>query len=333
MVYLILIISLAIILIGAEFFTNAIEWVGKKLNLSEGAVGSVLAAVGTALPEAMIPVMAILFGGSAAAIDIGIGAILGAPFMLATLAMFVTGLAALQFRKKKEKPAVMFCDSNMPRRDLHYFLAFYSMALLAAFIPIHAVKIAIALIMVGGYVFYVKQTMARGESCGEMELKPLHFQRKKDDPNLAVIWAQVFAALGGIVLGAHLFVGAITEVSIAWGVPAFVLSLIIAPIATELPEKFNSVVWVLQGKDTLAMGNITGAMVFQSSVITAVGVAMTPWQLSSLALVSGVLALLAAVGILFSIRKRSKLSPKILVANGALYVLFVVIVVLSGGAL
>ena len=36
------------------------------------------------------------------------------------------------------------------------------------------------------------------------------------------------------------------------------LALVIAPIATELPEKFNSLIWVRQGKDTLAMGNITG---------------------------------------------------------------------------
>ncbi len=44
--------------------------------------------------------------------------------------------------------------------------------------------------------------------------------------------------------------------------------LLVAPIATELPEKFNAVIWIRQGKDTLAMGNITGAMVFQASIPT-----------------------------------------------------------------
>jgi cation:H+ antiporter len=43
--------SLAIILVAAELFTNGIEWVGHKLNLAEGAVGSVLAAVATAMPD------------------------------------------------------------------------------------------------------------------------------------------------------------------------------------------------------------------------------------------------------------------------------------------
>src|SRR3982751_1591826 len=92
---LILAVGLVVILVGAELFTNGIEWFGHKLGLAEGAVGSVLAAVGTALPETMIPIVAILFSGEAHSDEIGVGAILGAPFMLATLAMFVTGLVVL----------------------------------------------------------------------------------------------------------------------------------------------------------------------------------------------------------------------------------------------
>src|SRR6188768_4442757 len=91
----ILAVAFVVILIGAELFTNGIEWFGRKLQLAEGAVGSVLAAVGTALPETMIPIIAILFASGASSHEVGIGAILGAPFMLSTLAMFVTGLAVI----------------------------------------------------------------------------------------------------------------------------------------------------------------------------------------------------------------------------------------------
>ena len=47
--------SLIVILAGAELFTNGIEWIGEGFGLSEGAVGSVLAAVGTALPRPSCP--------------------------------------------------------------------------------------------------------------------------------------------------------------------------------------------------------------------------------------------------------------------------------------
>src|SRR3954452_17010757 len=86
-----------VILAGAELFTNGIEWFGRKLELAEGAVGSVLAAVGTALPETMIPIVAIVSPVSASShgSEVAVGAILGAPFILATLAMFVTGVAVM----------------------------------------------------------------------------------------------------------------------------------------------------------------------------------------------------------------------------------------------
>src|SRR5215211_2467210 len=96
------VVALVAILLGAAFFTNAIEILGGRLGMRQGAVGSLLAAVGTALPESMIAVVAILepvLTGetSEEGALIGIGAILGAPLMLATLAMFVVGVSALIF--------------------------------------------------------------------------------------------------------------------------------------------------------------------------------------------------------------------------------------------
>ena len=95
-------IAFVVILVGAELFTNGIVWFGRKLELAEGAVGSVLAAVGIALPETMIPIIAIAFGGGREATDdVGAGAILGTPFMLSTLAMFVTGVGVLAWRRRR----------------------------------------------------------------------------------------------------------------------------------------------------------------------------------------------------------------------------------------
>jgi cation:H+ antiporter len=56
------VVLLAVVLGGALLFTNAVEWAGNRLGLGVGAVGTVLAAVSTALPESVIPVVAILRG-------------------------------------------------------------------------------------------------------------------------------------------------------------------------------------------------------------------------------------------------------------------------------
>lgn len=332
MSYVTLIISLGIILAGAEFFTNGVEWLGKKLHLSEGAVGSILAAVGTALPETMIPVIAILFGSGEEATHIGIGAILGAPFMLSTLAMLVTGVAALTFKANGVQRTCMLCDISIMRRDISFFIIVYFVALAAAFLPHHWAKVIVAVFLVGAYLVYAIQTIKSGQSCGESEVPPLIFRKSMENPSLSWVIFQTVFALLVIVLGANLFVGAITEISTAWGVPAFILAIIIAPIATELPEKFNSIVWVKHCKDTLALGNITGAMVFQSSMIPALGILMTPWELSPLALISGCLALLSAIIIYINLRFRQKITPQTLIGVGLFYVVFFLIVVFKGSA-
>ena len=78
---LFLILGLVLILIAAKFFTNGIEEFGRHFSFSQAAVGSIFAAVGTALPETVLPVVAIFMYGGASAKEIGVGAILGAPFM------------------------------------------------------------------------------------------------------------------------------------------------------------------------------------------------------------------------------------------------------------
>lgn len=125
-----LLAGLLTILIGAELFTNGVEWLGNRLGLSEGTVGNLLAAVGTALPESIIPLVAFL-GGNPASMDIGIGAILGAPFMLGTLAMFVTGFSAWLLRK--ERRGILKVDAGAVSRDLRMFLLMYLLAVSAAF--------------------------------------------------------------------------------------------------------------------------------------------------------------------------------------------------------
>lgn len=321
MTYVMLIVSLAIILMSAEVFTNGVEWLGKKLNLSEGAVGSVLAAVGTALPETMIPVIAILFGNGDMAEEVGIGAILGAPFMLSTLALAITGIAAMIWKVKGKPRETMFIDRDVMARDLKFFLLVYSVAVLAGIFK-DGIKPFVALFLVVAYFYYVYRTL--GCEGGECEaLNPLYLAKRNSDPHTGIVVVQVLIALLGIVVGAHLFVQEIEVIAGIWGIPAFILSLIIAPIATELPEKFNSVIWVRQGKDTLALGNITGAMVFQSSIIPALGILLTPWNLSRLGIICAILALAAAGTVFILLKLRGEIKPLTLAFNTVFYLIFV----------
>ena len=330
--FALLAVSFVVILAGAEFFTNGIEWYGKRLGLSEGMVGSVLAAIGTALPETMIPIIAIIFVGTTASEEVGIGAILGAPFMLSTAAMFVTGVAVLFFSRGGKRDAHLNVNQVVVRRDLRFFLGIYVVAValgLPFFDKPQPLRILAGILLVGAYVLYVRQTARDPRPAGEAheELNPLHFQRRAISPRTRMIVIQVLAALGAIIVGAQLFVKQIEFVAASFGFPPLILALVIAPLATELPEKFNSVIWVRQKKDTLAMGNISGAMVFQSCIPVTVGLWFTPWVLNEFAVASAVVAILAGLLMQVYLRSDNVLSGRELTSLGILYAGFIVYVV------
>ena len=315
-----LVVSLGIILAGAETFTNGVEWFGQRLRLGAGAVGSILAAVGTALPETMIPVIAFASGKEEDLTDVGVGAILGAPFMLSTLAFFISGLAVLVFRRNA---GPMKVDKSVVRRDLGVFIIVYSLAILSSFFPARSLKNLVAAVLIFSYGYYVHKTVRTSLGRQEHEeLPPLYIAHHNHRPGLTLILAQIILALLAIVSGAHWFVEAVQSVALATGVPVLVLSLIITPVATELPEKFNSVLWLRRGKDTLAIGNITGAMVFQSSVIPALGMSMTAWKLDTMALWSALLALISALVPYLTLQRRGSLSPLSLLVGGGFYLVF-----------
>src|SRR5215813_5086496 len=118
--------AFVLILFGAEMFTNGVEWLGVKLDLSEGATGSILAAFGTATPETLIPVIAILFTNSPDSDEIGVGAILGAPFMLGTLVMLLIGVTAYVLRKSRGRDT-LHVDTAHATRDMTFFLVMYTL--------------------------------------------------------------------------------------------------------------------------------------------------------------------------------------------------------------
>jgi cation:H+ antiporter len=336
-----LLVSLVVILAGAELFTNGVEWIGEGFGLSDGAVGSVLAAVGTALPETLLPIVAIL-SGHAAGEEIGIGAILGAPFMLTTLAMFVLGTATLIFARRRGRPTDLRGDPTVLRQDLGYFLVMYALALVAGLVHVRLLHWVLAAVLMVGYVFYVRRHF-RGPGEEELEeeasgeIKPLYVWRwlrhavASLEPwsRASPAWpsfVQVALALALIVGGARLFVSGVNTLGERLGVSHLVFALLLAPIATELPEKFNSVIWVRRNKDTLALGNMTGAMVFQSSFPVSVGLLLTPWRLEHAGLVAAAIALAAGTVLYATVRIRGRLGAWLLLGQGVFYGAYVVYV-------
>jgi cation:H+ antiporter len=328
--FVLLLASFAVILAGAVVFTNAVEWAGNRLGLGQGAVGSLLAAVGTAMPETLIPIVAIV-GGASGADGVAIGAIIGAPFLLATVAMAVVGLSALAYRHRRTQGTRLEAHVPTLDRDLGFFLGFFALAALVGLGVPHPIRIVLAVGFVGAYVLYVHRTLRRG---GEVEasesIRPLMLARNATgEPSRNLIGLQFLVGLGAMVGGAHLFVEEAIEIAERVGVEPLALSLILAPLATELPEKANSFFWVRDGKDALALGNITGAMVFQSTIPVAFGFVFTDWDLDRFAMISAALGIAGGIVAYWVLRRQGRFSVPAILGWAALYAVFPIYVALA----
>ena len=346
-----IVLAFALILVGAEVFTNGIEWLGIKLKMSEGATGSILAALGTATPETLIPIVAILFTNTADSDEIGVGAILGAPFMLATLVMLLIGVTAYVLRKRRGRDTLRV-DAAHASRDMSFFLVLYTLALALALLPpdLHFLKGYLGWIFLPAYFVYLflvlrtpkvspvdieeqaEEHAAFDELTFASQLRRLGLAVIPTRPPLWLVLVQTLVSFGAILIGARFFATFVEDFSHAMNFNTLLVALVLAPLATELPEAANSLLWTKDGKDVIALGNVAGAMVFQSTIPVTIGVLLTPWELGRFGTVAAVFALVSGLVIWIQLRLRARdnsLPLSSLVFGGSLYVVFLIYVIWS----
>jgi cation:H+ antiporter len=331
MVFFQLFLMLIVILIAAEVFTNALEHLGEKLGISEGVTGSLFAAVGTALPETMVPLLALLAGTQNVATneEIGVGSILGAPLMLATLSI---SLMAISVWKRRGIQGHLRPERSGLTRDLNFFIMAFSFAAIAMYVPhsLAVVRYGISACMVMIYFVYVMMTLKASKALvadgHATEAGGVMFLCKTGLPNnMPVIVLQLFLGVALLIAGAKGFINGVEEAAQLIGISALLLSLLIIPIATELPEKVNSILWIRKGKDTLAFGNITGAMVFQGTLLPAIGIMLTPWEPRTEVVLGIAMTLLAAIWLRYLVATGG-IKVWHLLVNGAMYITYISLV-------
>ncbi len=318
--------SLILVVVASELFTNAIEWAGYHLDLGSGATGSLLAALGTSLPETVVPIVA-LATRSPSANAVATGAVLGSPFLLLTLGAGATGVAVI-IRGGDRRLTI---DPRQARRDLGVFLGAFIVAVFSTLLPSGA-RIAVGAGLLVVYAAYVVATLRGSGKAGEHP-EPLHIVRwRPGEPHPMLVTVQLLLAVGLLIVGSQLFVMALDQTSSALQVPAMVLALVIVPVATELPETLNSVLWIRSRDDMLAFGNVAGSAAFQSCVLAALGVVFTTWHLGSAGVISAALTILVAA-FLLALLWRGQARGSLVALAALPWVLYVVAQVTTGGRL
>lgn len=319
---LLFLLSAAAIYVACEYFVNGIEWLGQKLNFGATATGTVLAAFGTALPESAVTFVAVVMGRTAAVRDIGVGAALGGPLVLATVAYAVVGLALWgnRHRLRRTDMHVQVREARLAR-DQWWFLSIFvvkcSLGLIA-----FALKPWLGLAFLAAYGLYVWRELKEPDDVADHEeLEPLKCQPRAQTPSMLAVILQTGLALLVIAAASQVFVSQIEAIGIAMHLPPHVVALVLSPVATELPETMNALIWVRQGKERLALANISGAMMIQATIPSALALFTTPWMFDLPLVAAGIVTIIAIV-YLWQLFRRGRVDGRKLVPVGLLYIVF-----------
>jgi cation:H+ antiporter len=342
-----LLVSAVIIYVACEWFVNAVEWLGAQFKVGAVAVGTILAAAGTALPESVVTLVAVLFGSKAHGDDIAVGAALGGPLVVGTIAYGVTGLMLLVTRRSQAAGVAARAvhsgasstagdmpnggtpdggdlagvDTTRLARDQTWFLVIFVVKVglgLVAF----AIKPWLGLLFFAAYgVYFWREMRAGGDHATSEGLEPLKLQPRRGTPARGAVISQTLLTLVVIFAASQLFVRQLEWAGPALGLPSVVVALLLSPVATELPEVLNAIIWVRQGKTHLALANISGAMMIQATVPSGIGLLFTPWKFDAALILAGA-ATIAAVCYLLWLFSTRRVTPLRLTGAAVLYAVF-----------
>ncbi|MEI8080834.1 MAG: sodium:calcium antiporter [Actinomycetes bacterium] len=289
---------------ACEWFVNAVEWLGIRMQLGTIAIGSVLAAIGTALPESVVTLVAVTLGDSAESKQIGIGAALGGPLVLATIAYGVTGWMLFRRRRRRRLVGEIVGDPmagvDLPRlaRDQKWFLTIFVVKVSLGLVAF-AIKPWLGLLFFAAYgAYFVREMRDDAQTHTDADLEPLKLQPGRSSPSGWAVLVQTLVTLVIIFIASEIFVAQLEWAGPALGLSASVTALLLSPVATELPEVMNAVIWVRQGKTSLALANISGAMMIQATVPSGLGLLFTPWLFDGPLLLSGLVTMAAIIYLL-----------------------------------
>ena len=319
---LLFLLSAGAIYLACEYFVNGIEWLGQKLNFGATATGTILAAFGTALPESAVTFVAVIMGRTAEVRDIGVGAAMGGPLVLATIAYAVVGVALWGNRRRlgRADMRVRVEDARLAR-DQSWFLSIFVVKCglgLVAF----AFKPWLGVLFLLAYALYVWRELRNDDSVSVDEvLEPLKCQPRAVSPSLTAVLGQTILALLVIAFASHVFVSQIETIGVAMHMPPHLVALLLSPVATELPETMNALIWVRQGKERLALANISGAMMIQATIPSALALFATPWLFDAPLIAAGAVTI-AAIVYLWWLFRRGHVDGRKLLPVGLLYGVF-----------
>ncbi|MDQ6672083.1 MAG: sodium:calcium antiporter, partial [Chloroflexota bacterium] len=218
-----------------------------------------------------------------------------------TVSYAATGWAILLFRRQRSQGSKLLINGSRLARDQVAFLAIFVAKVGLGFVAFPG-KPFTGLVFLTAYIVYFWRELRQESTDAESTLMPLRSRPNQADPRAVWVFLQTGLALVAVFVGSQVFVAQLEGLALGLGVPGHLVALVLSPVATELPETMNAIIWVRQGKERLALANISGAMMIQATVPSALGLFFTPWLFDTPLALAGAVTMLSIVFLIFTLR-------------------------------
>ena len=270
MVYVTLILAFVLIIVGAMWLTDGSVAVAARFKVPEFIVGLTIVAVGTSMPELTVSFMSAMAGKG----DMAIGNVVGSNTFNTLLILGVCAIFS----------PLLFTKSNI-RRDIPICIA-ATLALLGVTLLNQDINRIEGMLLLAGYVAMIvymiraeRRAMVAAEPRGEVS----DDIAKKQMPMWRVPIA-ILGGLAGLIYGGDLFVSSASDIARAWGVSDAVIAITLVAGGTSMPELASSLVSVLKGNASLALGNVLGSNIANILLILGACSTVTPLTMGNVAM-------------------------------------------------
>jgi cation:H+ antiporter len=258
--FLIFIIAMGALIWGADKIVEESEKIAIHLNISEFVIGATLVALGTSLPE----MAASMAASSSNHPDIAISNVIGSNILNITLVLAVIFLIAKELNPDRDFFAK---DSIWALMPIMVFLLMSVDGVITRF------DAALLLLLMGAYVMFLIQD-AKGIGSEEVD----ELAREEFSWLSTIVWVIIgFVLVAG---GAHFAVESASSVARGFGISEWVIGIVMISFGTSLPELVVSVSAAVKGKVEMAIGNIIGSNLSNTTVVLGAAALVKPLGLS-----------------------------------------------------
>lgn len=271
---IILVVSLAFIVMGADWLVDGASAIARKVGISEFVIGLTIVGFGTSCPELVVS----LTGAFAGNADISIGNVIGSNIFNTLLILGITAVAM-----------PIFVSANNRKRDIPITLGVAVLLVVCGLTGnvVSRVEGIVSVLFFAAYIYYCFKFDETGDdSDGETR-------------QIKSIWAAVAlvaAGLAGLIVGGRFFVDSATKIADLLGVSDKFIAITVLAGGTSLPELATCIVAAVKHKGSLALGNILGSNVFNILLILGLSAIVSPLSFAGIDYVDmGMLVLSAAI--------------------------------------